>query len=109
MLSPFIELSRWVVIFFFPITFRLSLYFFHSLPFQRPLTLTPTVRSGCGLYSLVIILKYKIDFCLSVVAQPDKNEVLSFAPRANHHCTCVFYNKDAEKFNLQNCLGDFDT
>ena len=47
-------------VFFFPITFRLSLYFFHSLPFQRPLTLTPTARSGCGLYSLVKIIKQNI-------------------------------------------------
>ncbi len=31
----------------------ISFYFIHCLPIQRPLTLTPTARSGCGLYSLV--------------------------------------------------------
>ena len=34
-----------------------SLYFFHYLPFQRPLNFIPTARSGCGLYSLVVVIE----------------------------------------------------
>ena len=34
-----------------------SLYFFHYRSFHRPLNLTPTARSGCGLHSLVTTIK----------------------------------------------------
>jgi hypothetical protein len=48
----------------------LPLTFLHFIPTQRPLTHTPTARSGCGLYSLVNEKEEEIQ----VREPPEKNQ-----------------------------------
>ena len=47
-----------------------SLYFFHYRSSHRPLNLTPTARSGCGLHSLVTTIKRR--------RLQEKNDVFGF-------------------------------
>ena len=62
-------------VFLFPNSLIISFYFFHYLPFQHPLNFTPTARSGCGLYSLVVVnlglpcLHFDLSLPLVVVRQ----------------------------------------
>jgi hypothetical protein len=85
--------------FFLPITFRVSLCFFYSPSYQRPLTLTPTARFGCGLYSLVLLIKRTF--------HSRKNHGFYLRSLPTHHpATWPITMEDEGKSGLQTSFGD---